>query len=154
MSYEPKEWVCGETITAEGLNNLEEGVQEALDCCGGTTENEVFAVNVAIDTSITPSETPIPTTADKTFAEIKEAYEAGKVIKIYGIETKDSMAMGTELNTTWGEMNGELVSIGGVLITPSYWFNDMLNGVSEISVSISAMGVAYVYNKGKWTPMQ
>lgn len=35
MAYEPKEWVCGETITADGLNNLEEGVQEALDCCGG-----------------------------------------------------------------------------------------------------------------------
>ena len=34
MAYTPKQWVCGETITADGLNNIEEGVQEALDCCG------------------------------------------------------------------------------------------------------------------------
>lgn len=32
MSYEPKEWVSGEVITADGLNNIEEGVQEALEC--------------------------------------------------------------------------------------------------------------------------
>lgn len=34
MAYTPKQWVCGETITADGLNNIEEGIQEALDCCG------------------------------------------------------------------------------------------------------------------------
>lgn len=33
MAYSPKTWVCGETITADGLNNIEEGVQEALECC-------------------------------------------------------------------------------------------------------------------------
>lgn len=36
MAYEPKTWVCGEKIKAEDLNNLEEGVQEALECCGGS----------------------------------------------------------------------------------------------------------------------
>lgn len=35
MAYIPKEWICGEVITADGLNNLEAGVQEALECCGG-----------------------------------------------------------------------------------------------------------------------
>lgn len=33
MSYTPKQWVCGETITADGLNNIEEGIQDALECC-------------------------------------------------------------------------------------------------------------------------
>lgn len=33
MAYSPKTWVCGETITADGLNNIEEGIQDALDCC-------------------------------------------------------------------------------------------------------------------------
>lgn len=33
MAYTPKQWVCGETITAEGLNNIEEGIQDALECC-------------------------------------------------------------------------------------------------------------------------
>lgn len=30
MSYTPKTWQCGETVTADALNNLEDGVQEAL----------------------------------------------------------------------------------------------------------------------------
>ena len=32
MAYTPKTWVCGETITAEDLNHLENGL---ADCCGG-----------------------------------------------------------------------------------------------------------------------
>ena len=39
MAYEPKTWECGETITADALNNLEEGVQEALECCSGGVLN-------------------------------------------------------------------------------------------------------------------
>lgn len=31
MAYTPKTWVCGESITDGGLNNMEEGIQEALD---------------------------------------------------------------------------------------------------------------------------
>lgn len=38
MAYEKHTWVCGETITAEKLNNIEEGIEEALACCGGGTE--------------------------------------------------------------------------------------------------------------------
>jgi hypothetical protein len=29
MAYEPKEWVCGDTITADDLNRIEEGVADA-----------------------------------------------------------------------------------------------------------------------------
>ena len=32
MSYTPTEWACGDTITAEKLNKLENGLAE---CCGG-----------------------------------------------------------------------------------------------------------------------
>ena len=32
MSYEKQTWVCGETITADKLNHMEEGIEE---CCGG-----------------------------------------------------------------------------------------------------------------------
>lgn len=34
MAYTPKTWACGETIKAEDLNNLEEGIQEALEGSG------------------------------------------------------------------------------------------------------------------------
>ena len=38
MAYEKKTWVCGETITADGLNNIENGIEDALDCCGRLPE--------------------------------------------------------------------------------------------------------------------
>lgn len=44
MAYTSKTWSCGEKITADGLNNLESGVQEALECCGGGTEPLVVNV--------------------------------------------------------------------------------------------------------------
>lgn len=31
MAYEPKEWVCGDTITADDLNRIEEGVADASE---------------------------------------------------------------------------------------------------------------------------
>lgn len=74
MSYEKKTWETGEVITADGLNNLEEGVQEALDCCGGA-EQPIFVVNVT-----NPIEGEGDPTSDKTYAEIYEAYEAEKLI--------------------------------------------------------------------------
>lgn len=44
MSYEPKVWECGEIVTADALNNIEDGVQEALGCCDrlpvATSEDE------------------------------------------------------------------------------------------------------------------
>lgn len=36
MAYEPKEWVCGDTITADDLNHIENGI---ADVGGGGNEN-------------------------------------------------------------------------------------------------------------------
>lgn len=36
MSYTKHTWECGETITADKMNNLENGIDEALDCCGSS----------------------------------------------------------------------------------------------------------------------
>lgn len=44
MAYTPTEWNCGDTITAEKLNKLENGLAE---CCGGGTE----VIDVKIVTS-------------------------------------------------------------------------------------------------------
>lgn len=44
MAYTPKTWVCGETITDEGLNNIEEGIQEAL-AGGGSSLPEVTSAD-------------------------------------------------------------------------------------------------------------
>lgn len=44
MAYTPKTWVCGETITDAGLNNIEEGIQEAL-AGGGSSLPEVTSAD-------------------------------------------------------------------------------------------------------------
>lgn len=33
MAYTPREWTYGDKITADSLNNIEDGIQEALECC-------------------------------------------------------------------------------------------------------------------------
>lgn len=46
MAYEPKEWQCGETITADDLNHLEQGVLEASS---GGTGTETVMLRVGYD---------------------------------------------------------------------------------------------------------
>lgn len=60
MSYTPHTWVDNETITAEKLNNIEDGVQEAAQSGGGG-----MLVHISDGT------------LDKTFSEIWDALYAG-----------------------------------------------------------------------------
>ena len=62
MAYTPTEWECGDVVTAEKLNNIEEGIQEALESGGGGAEPLV--VHEDGDTY----------TLDKTWQEIYDAY--------------------------------------------------------------------------------
>lgn len=63
MAYEPKEWTCGETITADALNHLEQGVAN----CGG---GEFLAVNA----NAVRGDSEMVVTLDKTWQQIKDAY--------------------------------------------------------------------------------
>ena len=70
MAYEPKTWTCGEVVTADALNHMEQGIADA----GGV---EVFVVNFDARGTSSSSYT---VTADKTFAEVVEAHNRGAVI--------------------------------------------------------------------------
>ena len=65
MSYTPTNWQTGDTITAEKLNNMESGIENA---------NEPFLV------TLTPTAADFSGTMDKTVGEINAAYEAGQRI--------------------------------------------------------------------------
>lgn len=65
MSYTPTQWQTGDTITAEKLNNMESGIENA---------NEPFIV------TLTPTAADMSGTMDKTVGEIYEAWMAGKRI--------------------------------------------------------------------------
>ena len=68
MSYEAKEWVNGELITADKLNHMEDGIASA----GGGVE--LFVV------TFSQPEFGGAVTADKTYAEIHEALQQGKAV--------------------------------------------------------------------------
>ena len=63
MAYEPKTWACGDTITADDLNHIEQGI---ADSGGGMT------VNVVQRTGQTTF------TIDKTCEEIIDYVKSGK----------------------------------------------------------------------------
>lgn len=65
MSYTPTQWATGDTITAEKLNNMESGIENA---------NEPFIV------TLTPTAADFSGTMDRTPQEITEAYNAGRSI--------------------------------------------------------------------------
>lgn len=70
MSYTPTNWQTGDTVTAEKLNKMEQGIETASD---------VFIV------TLTPTAQDFSGTIDKTWGEVGEAYKAGKTIafKLY-----------------------------------------------------------------------
>lgn len=67
MAYTPNEWACGETITAEKLNHMEDGIESANS--GGTEPLILQVVQDGDDVRL-----------DKTFGEIKSAFNGGKPI--------------------------------------------------------------------------
>lgn len=64
MAYEKQTWVCDETITADKLNHMEDGIANA-------SSGEHFVVTFTTSDLETA-------TADKTYAEIAEAFNSGK----------------------------------------------------------------------------
>ena len=75
MSYTPTNWQTGDTITAEKLNNMEGGIENAIN---------PFIV------TLTPTAQDFSGTMDKTVAEINEAYTAGRkiVFRVYSDATR------------------------------------------------------------------
>ena len=70
MSYTPTEWASGDIITAEKLNKIESGIESA----SSDSESTPLIVNMSVNSE--------GYTLDKTFGEIRIAYEAGRVIKL------------------------------------------------------------------------
>lgn len=63
MAYEKQTWQCGDIVTAEKLNNIEDGIEEALACCGGGSGDAGYSCSdgtrVLTDETITTAE-PFP----------------------------------------------------------------------------------------------
>ena len=103
MAYVPHVWECGEIVTDGKMNNLEEGVQQALDCCGqgggdcGFSCDNTYAT--IFDGSITSEE--------NQYVQGHPIYDtiAGLDVSMFGDEirvTYDGTVYNCPLNTSQG----------------------------------------------------
>lgn len=92
MSYTPTTWANGDTITAEKMNNIEQGIVNASS--GGSS-----VVNVGV--TVTSGNQEVTFTLDKTWAEINEITETGGVayLKITSETASAQMVSGTSIGT-------------------------------------------------------
>ena len=77
MAYEKQNWVCGDTLTAEKLNHMEQGIEDASQSGGGS---EIVNMTTTIDEN-----NCLVCTLDKTASELYDiVFTQGKDIKITG----------------------------------------------------------------------
>lgn len=76
MAYTRHNWVCGEVINDTKMNNIEDGIEEALECCGGGSEPLILS----FDRNISAGDYSYGI-YDKTWQEVQEAFLNG--IPIY-----------------------------------------------------------------------
>ena len=89
MSYSKTTWASGDVVTAAKLNNLEDGVSEALaGGGGGTGGGDVFVVPV----TATMDGGTIAFVTDVSLADVKAALTAGKLV-IYRFDAGDGVGM-------------------------------------------------------------
>lgn len=85
MSYTPTNWQAGDKVTATKLNNMESGIN--------------VAVNPFIVT-LTPTAENFSGTMDKTVAEINTAYEAGRKI-VFRVMQSATAYMDVDCTARW-----------------------------------------------------
>lgn len=109
MSYTPTNWQTGDTVTAEKLNKIENGLFETSD----TTEiliarSEPFVI------TCTPTAQDYSGVMDVTFEEIKAAAEAGKKI-IFKIQIGNGNFYTADATITYNALGGFRQAMGYII---------------------------------------
>ena len=84
MAYNKYTWKSGDVISSARLNNIEDGIEEAMSSGGGVmiinvTENEEDSGDTPLLLGAELS-TPVSYKADKTYEEIKAAIDDGQIV--------------------------------------------------------------------------
>lgn len=74
MAYTPTNWQCGDVVTAEALNKIEQGIASAS---GGSSPTAPLILNV--ETDETDPQNPI-VEITTPYSEIKAAYLSGRAV--------------------------------------------------------------------------
>ena len=72
MAYVKQTWSCGDEISAEKLNHMEDGIYDASQSGGGNTPLLVNAISAGYGRY----------DLDKTFGEIRNAYSNGRMVVV------------------------------------------------------------------------
>lgn len=120
MAYVRHYWECNEVVTADQLNNLEQGVEEALECCGGgQTEPPFMLINAEAEGTVT--------TLDATWQDIYDAMSAGTPCFVSASAENDSSML--MVSRAYIDNGVYTVTIGGTNYTattagdyPSYTY--------------------------------
>ena len=91
MSYTPTNWQTGDTVTAEKLNNMETGIENAAN---------------AFIVTLTPTALDYSGTMDKTTAEITAAFNAGQRI-LFALNTGVDVVY--FYASEWYETSGDVI---------------------------------------------
>ncbi len=118
MAYEKNTWSCGDDITADKLNNIEDGIEEALACCGGSQ----FALVRLTEESAT--QYVITCASEKSMAEMVEMYNNGTVPILLLDSCSDSRATGLYFPSDFVRINGELTNIHFTTTARTYGIPD------------------------------
>lgn len=78
MAYEKQNWVCGDTLTAEKLNHMEDGIEDASQSGG-----DKLIIRVS---NVTTEGEDVKTTFDKTWQEVHDALANGNTAIIINEE--------------------------------------------------------------------
>lgn len=99
MAYIPTEWKCGDVVSAEKLNKLEEGLAEC--CSGGGSEPLIFTANIKFGVPCTGGAQDIYT-YNLSWQEIYDALVSHRLVLetyINADESKDYAAVGLSMVT-------------------------------------------------------
>lgn len=78
MAYTRHNWVCGEVINDTKMNNIEDGIEEALECCGSGAEPLIIRQQYEY-----AGGSAIYTVYDKTWQEVRDAFLNGVPILLF-----------------------------------------------------------------------
>ena len=92
MAYTPKTWACGDTITAEELNRMEEGISSAS---GG---DGIFTFTITSPSYQT-------WTCDKSYDDIADALDAYKIVIGTALEGSNFATFDNSYNITLNPVN-------------------------------------------------
>ena len=127
MAYEPKEWVCGETITADALNHMEQGIADTsqsqmvvkllaqVDAYGFSTDksfSEVaeFVGNGNYNVVLVPGSNGIAGGQVFTLSCVNYDYVTGDVNRLTFLSAADGSATITVAVLSWLSSNSNTVS--------------------------------------------